>query len=154
MLEKINAHLNNGISVLPGSQLAFQIVEASKESANHLLLAFAEMLQHGEAVIPEGQAHKSLRLYLGHNILRQADNIVNLRAEEKGREYGDFGASMELMCELFNSMTKHKYNCVPKDMYLVMVAAKLSRQAHAHKEDNLLDAVAYLGALNNYVNKI
>jgi hypothetical protein len=36
------------------------------------------------------------------------------------------------------------------DMYMALVALKLSRQSYNHKEDNLLDAVAYLGGLNNY----
>ena len=35
-----------------------------------------------------------------------------------------------------------------------MVALKLSRESYNHKEDNLLDAVAYLGALNNLHNEI
>ena len=35
-------------------------------------------------------------------------------------------------------------------MYRAMIAMKLAREAHAHKEDNLLDAAAYIGALNNY----
>jgi hypothetical protein len=35
-------------------------------------------------------------------------------------------------------------------MYKSMIALKLSRESYNHKEDNLLDAVAYLGALNNH----
>jgi hypothetical protein len=41
-----------------------------------------------------------------------------------------------------------------QDMYMCLVALKLSRQSYNHKEDNLLDAVAYLAALNNYNEKI
>ena len=37
-----------------------------------------------------------------------------------------------------------------KDMYLFMVALKLSRESYNHKEDNFLDCVAYLAALNNH----
>jgi hypothetical protein len=37
-------------------------------------------------------------------------------------------------------------------MNSAMVALKLSRQSYTHKEDNLLDAVAYLGSLNNYIS--
>ena len=32
-----------------------------------------------------------------------------------------------------------------------MIAMKFAREANAHKEDNLLDALAYIGALNNYI---
>ena len=37
-------------------------------------------------------------------------------------------------------------------MFMAMIALKLSRESYNHKEDNLLDAVAYIGALNNYEN--
>jgi hypothetical protein len=37
-------------------------------------------------------------------------------------------------------------------MYKSLVALKLSRESYNHKEDNLLDAVAYLGSLNNFIN--
>ena len=37
-----------------------------------------------------------------------------------------------------------------EDAYNVLIALKLSRQSNKHKEDNLLDAVAYIGSLNNY----
>ena len=40
-----------------------------------------------------------------------------------------------------------------QDMYACMVALKLSRHSYNYKEDNLLDAVAYIGSLNNYINK-
>ena len=41
-----------------------------------------------------------------------------------------------------------------RDMYLCLIALKLSRESYNHKEDNLLDAVAYIGALNNFENGI
>ena len=85
------------------------------------------------------------------NILDKANDIVNNRSEEKERQYGNFDKSMELVCEIFNSMTNHKYECTPEDMYIAMIAMKFARQAHTHKEDNLLDAAAYIGALNNYI---
>ena len=40
-----------------------------------------------------------------------------------------------------------------EDAYNVLIALKLSRESNKHKEDNLLDAVAYLGSLNNYKNE-
>ena len=86
------------------------------------------------------------------NILKEADQIVNQRSEEKQRMYGPFEDSMELAAKIA-SLTTGK-NIEAKDMYLCMVALKLSREAHSHKEDNLLDCVAYLGALNNFYNKV
>jgi len=36
---------------------------------------------------------------------------------------------------------------------MCMVALKLSRESYNHKTDNLLDAAAYLGALQNFHNE-
>jgi hypothetical protein len=85
------------------------------------------------------------------NILEKANEIVNLRSEEKARTYGDFHLSMEKTSELASLMS-NKIVTV-NDCYNVLIALKLSRQAHSHKEDNLLDAVAYIGSLNDYLNK-
>jgi hypothetical protein len=87
------------------------------------------------------------------NILEKANEIVNIRSEEKERQYGSFSNGMENASKIFNAITNNKYNLSPEDMYLTMVALKLSRQAYNHKEDNLLDCVAYLGAMNNYLNE-
>ena len=84
------------------------------------------------------------------NILEEANKIVNERSEEKARQYGDFSSGMEKAAELFNSMTG--INITAIEMFKAMIALKLSREAFNHKEDNLLDAVAYMGALNNYIN--
>ena len=84
------------------------------------------------------------------NILDRANKIVNERSEEKTREYGPFADCMERMRDLFNAMTGH--SCSTEDMYKAMIAMKLSREAYKHKEDNLLDTAAYVGALNNYIN--
>jgi hypothetical protein len=84
------------------------------------------------------------------NILLKAHNIVYNRSEEKTRQYGDFHESMEKATKIFNLIS----SCPIKteDMYLAMVALKLSRQAHAHKEDNLLDLVAYVSSMNDFLN--
>lgn len=82
------------------------------------------------------------------NILEQANQIINLRSEEKERMYGPIAESMEKASQLASLMTSKSITA--EDLYLCMVAIKLSRESYSHKEDNLLDAVAYLGALNNY----
>ena len=38
-------------------------------------------------------------------------------------------------------------------MYAALVALKLSRHSYSYKQDNLLDAVAYIGGLDNYIEK-
>ena len=85
------------------------------------------------------------------NILKQADQIINQRSEEKERMYGPFEEGMRRAAMIFNGMTGKELN--GSDMYAALVALKLSRHSYNYKQDNLLDAVAYLGALDNYVVK-
>lgn len=85
------------------------------------------------------------------NILNRANEIVNMRSEEKERQYGPFGESMRRAADMFNLMSPPGESITPQGMYRALIALKLSREHYAHKEDNLLDAVAYIGALNNYI---
>lgn len=86
------------------------------------------------------------------NILDQANKIVNERSEEKERMYGPFIESMIKATAIFNNIAPHGRHMEVEDMYFAMIALKLSRESYSHKEDNLLDATAYMGALNNYLN--
>ena len=82
------------------------------------------------------------------NILDKANRIINERSEEKERMYGPFNEGMERAAMIASGATGK--TITPQDMYMCLVALKLSRQSYNHKEDNLLDAVAYLGSLNDY----
>lgn len=84
------------------------------------------------------------------NILKEADKIINDRSEEKERMYGPFQQGMAEAAKLASLMTRKDISA--KDMYLCMIALKLSRQAYNHKEDNLLDAVAYMASMNDMLN--
>ena len=85
------------------------------------------------------------------NILEKANEIINLRSEEKERMYGPFEQGMERAAMIASGCTGK--DITASDIYMCLVALKLSRQSYNHKEDNLLDAVAYLGSLNNYLSK-
>lgn len=85
------------------------------------------------------------------NILEKANEIINLRKEEKERNYGPFEEGMERAALIASGATGK--NITTSDMYIFMVALKLSRQSYNHKEDNLLDAIGYLASLNNYNQK-
>ena len=87
------------------------------------------------------------------NILEKANQIVNERSEEKERQYGPFHASMKRAAAIFNAMSPNREQLSPEAMYRAMIALKLSREAYCHKEDNLLDAVAYMGAMNDYLEE-
>jgi hypothetical protein len=82
------------------------------------------------------------------NILEKANEIVNKRSEEKERMYGPFSEGMDRAALILSGMVGYEVDAI--FMYKAMIALKLSRESYTHKEDNLLDCVAYLGALNNY----
>ena len=84
------------------------------------------------------------------NILEQANNIINNRSEEKERQYGPMGEGFERAALIASGMSGKESNA--HDMCIAMVALKFSRQSYNFKEDNLLDAVAYIGAWQNYIN--
>lgn len=86
------------------------------------------------------------------NILKRADEIVNQRAEEKERMYGPFEQCMSRATEIYNLINPNEPMSV-SGMYKAMIAMKLSREAYFHKEDNLLDAAAYIGAYNNFIEE-
>ena len=87
------------------------------------------------------------------NILKKADEIVNERSEEKERQYGPFHESMERAAAIYNLISPKSQQITTAGMYKAMIALKLSREAYAHKEDNLLDTVAYIGSMNDYLEK-
>lgn len=84
------------------------------------------------------------------NILEEANKIVNLRKEEKERQYGPFSPSMEKAARIASELCNKEITT--EDFYKCMIALKMSRMAYNLKPDTLLDAVAYIGALNNYKN--
>ncbi len=84
------------------------------------------------------------------NILKEADEIVNNRKEEKERQYGPFEEGMQKAATLASILCEKNITAI--DMYKCMIALKLSRESYNHKEDNLLDACAYIGSLNNFYN--
>ena len=85
------------------------------------------------------------------NILEQANNIINNRSEEKERQYGPMGEGFERAALIASGMSGKEWSA--HDMFIAMVALKFSRQSYNFKEDNLLDAVAYIGAWQNYINE-
>lgn len=82
------------------------------------------------------------------NILEKANEIVNLRSEEKEREYGPFSLCNERAARIASVLCSKDITVL--DIYNFQIALKLARESWAHKEDNLLDLCAYIGALNNY----
>lgn len=85
------------------------------------------------------------------NILTEADKIINQRSEESERKYGPIDLANERAAQLASILCNKQFTV--EDIYWFKIALKLAREAKHHKEDNLLDLVAYIGALNNYHNR-
>lgn len=82
------------------------------------------------------------------NILAKANEIINERSEEKTRQYGPFIECNARAARIATELCGHEVTTL--DIYNFQIALKLAREAYSHKEDNLLDTAAYIGALNNY----
>lgn len=82
------------------------------------------------------------------NILEEANQIINLRSEEKERAYGPFSESMQKAAIVASELCNK--NITTEDFYKCMIALKISRMAYNLKEDTMLDAVGYIAALNNF----
>ena len=85
------------------------------------------------------------------NILEEANKIINQRSEEKERMYGPFEEGMDRAAMIASGMTGKDFTGA--DMYAALIALKFSRHSYNYKEDNLLDAAAYIGGLDNYIKQ-
>ena len=85
------------------------------------------------------------------NILDEASGIVNNRSEEADRQYGPFSEGMDRAAMIFTGMTG--IEVTGEHMFKAIVALKFSRESYNHKRDNLLDAVAYIQGLDNYIEE-
>lgn len=85
------------------------------------------------------------------NILDRANEIVNSRSEEKERQYGSFNECHQKAAEIATILCNKEIT--KEDTMWILVALKLARESFSHKEDNLLDAVAYIGGVNNMLEE-
>ena len=85
------------------------------------------------------------------NILEKANEIVNLRKEEKERQYGPFDDSIKKAAKIASELCNKEISS--DDFFKCLIALKLSRLSYNYKEDTFIDCVAYLAAFNNYLNK-
>lgn len=85
------------------------------------------------------------------NILEKANEIVNLRSEEKERQYGPISESLQKVSIIASELCNKQIST--EDVYKVLISLKLSRMAYNHKEDTYVDMVAYITALFNFKTK-
>ena len=82
------------------------------------------------------------------NILEEANKIIFERSEEKERQYGPMSETNRRAAVIASVLCSKEISTI--DIYMFQIALKLARESWSHKEDNLLDLVAYVAGLNNY----
>lgn len=115
------------------------------------VISYSSLKSYNRAIKHNSVCQSHTQFRKNRNILEEANNIVNNCSEEKTRQYGPFIQSMEKMRDIFNDMTNK--DLTTEDMYMLLVATKLSRLSHSFKYNSLLDAICYLGALGNYLEE-
>lgn len=80
-----------------------------------------------------------------------AKEIVIDRLQEKERQYGDFNEGIIKIVKIYNLL--YSDSCINELMVLrVLVLLKITREGNSHKEDNIIDMIAYLDRLNYFEN--
>lgn len=79
-------------------------------------------------------------------ILKQAQEILQ-RKEEEHKGYGPPTTSMKRAAQIATIICGKEITA--QDVCRIQMALKLSREANAHKDDNLVDLVAYASILND-----
>lgn len=82
------------------------------------------------------------------NILDEAGEITGNKSSSRIKLYGKFEDCMERAAKIARVTTGKQLNT--SDIYHVLIALKLAREAHAHKRDNLLDLAGYVNGLQEY----
>jgi hypothetical protein len=70
---------------------------------------------------------------------------MNVRSEEKERQYGPFVESIVSISVIASELTRKEIT--PEDVCKVLIALKVGRLRHNIKDDTLVDAAAYLDGL-------
>lgn len=73
-----------------------------------------------------------------NEVLKEASIMLN---GSRYDAYGDPVENFERIAELASILTGYKLT--PKDIAMIMIAVKLSRETYKHKMDNLIDIAGY-----------
>lgn len=85
-------------------------------------------------------------------ILTEAAQIIDGRDQESTRKYGPMEQNLQDAAQVAAVLSG--WNIRPRDVLSCLVGLKFARHRHHYKRDNLLDAVAYLGALDDHLRGV
>ncbi len=78
-------------------------------------------------------------------VLNEALKLINAQRQD---EYGPPSASFGRIAAMWGAYLGQPISC--RDVACLMALLKLAREAHAHKEDNLVDAAGYIGLAGDF----
>lgn len=87
---------------------------------------------------------------MNENILIEAERLTSQdRNQQYGKPADDFRRTTRAINAIFGDKIRQRvlageYPLMPEDWPIMMVIAKLSRNAHRDKHDNIVDAAGYL----------
>jgi len=82
------------------------------------------------------------------NTLLEAFVLIN---GERQASYGNPADNLNRIASLWSAYTGHPFTA--KDVAMCMALLKIAREAHGHKQDNLIDAAGYLGLAADMAEK-
>lgn len=85
-----------------------------------------------------------------NNLLKDAIGVIYNRDSEKAAEYGPFEESMASAARIATELTG--LPITTEDFYKCMVALKMARLRYSHKDDTVMDAIAYLGSMSKKIH--
>lgn len=77
------------------------------------------------------------------SLVQKANQIINTRSEEKERQYGPMTEGMKAATVISEFLNARINESDELGSFKYLYGLKMSRQKYNHKEDNLLDAIAY-----------
>jgi len=82
------------------------------------------------------------------NILKEA---LKITSKDRREQYGNPKDNLQVIADIYNAIRGDQLT--PEDIAYVMIAVKLAREQHKHKEDNLIDLAGYAWVLNEVIKK-
>ena len=97
---------------------------------------------------------KEKQNYIDTSTLNKVKEILN---GDRLDSYGNPSESFKRISDYWDNYLLHKNidieNLKPSDSAMMMVLFKLAREENKHKEDNIIDAIAYLVLYNNLIKE-
>lgn len=80
------------------------------------------------------------------NLLEEANKITH---EDRQKAYGKPHENFKQISDIVTAILGRYIS--PRDIVLIMIATKLSRESYIHKRDNLVDLAGYSWVLNEVI---